>query len=341
MKLLFTDETNLPTDHRAKFFAYGGLILGTEQLAAMHDGIAEIRRAAGYRPGDELKLHTSSRPEMNRLIAIVAAAFTLAGCGSTIPKRSPEGEVFPKVEGKSLAGQEVVLPDAFRGGEVILVMAYEQETQVDVDRWGIGFFTADLPLPPVYEIPTIPGVILTLFKGGIDEGMRKGIPRESWKDVITVYGSDVGKLTAWTGTENPRNARVVLLDEEGRGSGFTMKDTASPLFRISLKRWRNADPHGGRAHRPPHPSLSIGEDSPTPEVLPYTPPFLYISQGRNDANAQGTSDRPGAEKGNCEGSVCVGSLDEGMGGRLCGEARGRMGSLSDRLCRELLFSHST
>ncbi len=62
MKILFTDETNLPTDHRARFFAYGGLIIPIEELPVLHEGIEAIRREAGYRPADELKFQTSSRP---------------------------------------------------------------------------------------------------------------------------------------------------------------------------------------------------------------------------------------------------------------------------------------
>jgi hypothetical protein len=126
------------------------------------------------------------------------------------------GEVFPTVNGKNLDGVEKTLPGAFRGKKAILILGYEQNTQFDVDRWGIGFFTADLPLPPVYEIPTIAGLIPSLFKGAIDNGMRSGIPKESWKDVITVYGRDGSTLTKWTGTEGARNCRVILIDETGK-----------------------------------------------------------------------------------------------------------------------------
>jgi hypothetical protein len=139
----------------------------------------------------------------------------LSGCGTTYPNRTIVGEQFPSVRGKSLSGDEIVFPDQFKGKKVILVIGYVQETQFDVDRWGIGFFTADLALPPVYEVPTIPGLLPSLFKESIDKGMRSGIPKESWKDVVTVYGSDGGKIAQWTGTEGPRNCRVILLDEKG------------------------------------------------------------------------------------------------------------------------------
>ena len=62
MYALFTDETNMPADVRAEFFAYGGLIVPSGNLAAMHQGIEEIRANAGYRAGDELKFETNARP---------------------------------------------------------------------------------------------------------------------------------------------------------------------------------------------------------------------------------------------------------------------------------------
>ena len=62
MHFLFTDETNLPSDPTAKFFAYGGLIVPPGKLTPLHAGIVEIREAAGYRPTDELKFQTSARP---------------------------------------------------------------------------------------------------------------------------------------------------------------------------------------------------------------------------------------------------------------------------------------
>jgi hypothetical protein len=62
MHFLFTDETNLPNDPNAKFFAYGGLIIPPGRLVELHRGIAKIREEAGYKPQDELKFQTAARP---------------------------------------------------------------------------------------------------------------------------------------------------------------------------------------------------------------------------------------------------------------------------------------
>jgi hypothetical protein len=71
--ILFTDETNLTADASAKFFAYGGLVLDAERLPVLHSRVEEIRRKAGYRPGDELKFDTRARPERVSIDACTTA----------------------------------------------------------------------------------------------------------------------------------------------------------------------------------------------------------------------------------------------------------------------------
>lgn len=45
--------------------------------------------------------------------------------------------------------------------------------------------------------------------------MREGIPKEIWRGVVTVYG-DGDDIQRFTGNQKPKNARVMLLDENGR-----------------------------------------------------------------------------------------------------------------------------
>lgn len=71
--LLFTDETNIKPDGSAKFFAYGGLVVDSAQMPALHDGVEKIRRETGYRPADELKFDTRVRPEHVSIEACTAA----------------------------------------------------------------------------------------------------------------------------------------------------------------------------------------------------------------------------------------------------------------------------
>lgn len=63
MHILLTDETNLSPAVDAEFFVYGGLLFRAEVLPEIDAGIARIRNHAGYRPQDELKFETRSRPQ--------------------------------------------------------------------------------------------------------------------------------------------------------------------------------------------------------------------------------------------------------------------------------------
>jgi predicted transcriptional regulator len=54
-----------------------------------------------------------------------------------------------------------------------------------------------------------------VIAGKIDEGMRSGIPEDLWKIVVTVY-DDAEKIINFTGNEDPSNARVVVLDKDGK-----------------------------------------------------------------------------------------------------------------------------
>ena len=67
----------------------------------------------------------------------------------------------------------------------------------------------------VREIPTVRGLVPRLIASKIDSGMRSGIPKEDWGTVITVY-KDADIIANYLGTEDPLNARVALLDANGK-----------------------------------------------------------------------------------------------------------------------------
>lgn len=65
MYLLFTDETNVSPkyDSRIKFLAYGGLVINSEKLIELDEGISKIRNEAGYSSTDSLKFDTHTKPK--------------------------------------------------------------------------------------------------------------------------------------------------------------------------------------------------------------------------------------------------------------------------------------
>ena len=160
-----------------------------------------------------------------RIGACLGAAAALGGivsglgCASREPARDPVGEVLPSLEAETLHGEVIRMPDDLVGAPVVLLVGYVQEAQFDADRWLLGLLQAELDVR-VYEVPTIPGALVGLLSGRIDAGMRSGIPEEDWGSVATVYGGDAGDLEVFTGSERPRNIRVLLLDAAGRVRWF-------------------------------------------------------------------------------------------------------------------------
>lgn len=162
---------------------------------------------------------------MNRFAPLLtlplAATLVLGACNSAVPARDPLGERFPTAQGRSLEGDEVELPASLAGEPAVLLIGYVQEAQFDADRWLYGLLQSELPgSVRVLEVPAIPGLFPRVLAGTIDDGMRSGIPDEDWSSVVTVYGGRAAAIEAFTGTEGPRNVRVLLLDGEGRVRWF-------------------------------------------------------------------------------------------------------------------------
>jgi len=123
------------------------------------------------------------------------------------------GMKFPQVNGTALTQENFILPDAFKGAPVVLLVGYTQRSQFDLDRWILGLMQLEVSVQ-IAEIPTIPGLLPGLFANQIDSGMRRGIPKEDWGGVITVY-DDADTVVSFLGNEGPNNGRVLLLDAHG------------------------------------------------------------------------------------------------------------------------------
>lgn len=149
-----------------------------------------------------------------KAVATALISLSLAACSTTYPNKNPAGEMFPSVTGTSLEGEQRQIPEDFAGEPVLFLIGYVQNAQFDIDRWLIGL---DMTRTQVatYELPTIQGMVPRMISSQIDNGMRKGIPEELWRIVITIY-EDGEKVQAFTGNTNPNNARVALLDEQGK-----------------------------------------------------------------------------------------------------------------------------
>ncbi len=156
---------------------------------------------------------------MTKYYSVFVLFVFLTGCATyDYPRQVNLGERMVNAMGESLEQEKVVIPNDFIGKPTLLLFGYKQDSQFDIDRWLIGLDMTETKVA-VYEIPTIQGMFPRMFSTYIDNGMRRGIPKDLWKGVVTVY-ADGDKVQRYTGNQNPNNARVLLLDEQGRVQYF-------------------------------------------------------------------------------------------------------------------------
>jgi len=118
------------------------------------------------------------------------------------------------MQGQTLEKHDVQIPAIFNAELNLLLIGYKQNSQFDIDRWLIGLEMTETKVDS-YEIPAIQGMFPRMFKTQINNGMRSGIPKNLWKGVITLY-NDGETMQAFTGNKHPNNARIMLINQQGK-----------------------------------------------------------------------------------------------------------------------------
>ena len=163
-----------------------------------------------------------ARINRNLQVRVAVSSFLLvlfcSGCTTSFESQNPLGQTFPSARARILTDEQVIIPDAFKKKPALLLVGYVQDSQFDIDRWILALKQLMTPIN-IAEIPTIQGFFPRIISNQINSGMRSGIPEGDWKIVFTVY-EDAMKIAKFLGNTKPRNARVVLLDSEGKVQWF-------------------------------------------------------------------------------------------------------------------------
>ena len=148
------------------------------------------------------------------------------------------GKRFPEVTAESLAKTRESIPDSAKGKVALIVVAFLQQSQPQLDSW-LGPFAERFGGKEgftFYEVPMISSGY-KFMRLIIDSGMRGGIPKEKHKNVVTMYG-DVEKYMKELNLE-ARFGYAFLLDKEGiirwQGQGFATADSLKQLFELAEK----------------------------------------------------------------------------------------------------------
>ncbi len=167
---------------------------------------------------------TPSRSTGTKALALFGAGMSLlGGCrhqelglrSDAMRERTP---YFPTIQSENLNKETITLPDDLRGNPALLLIAYRQDQQENINTWlgHIGTIEEQIPGVRILELPTISSRNWGWMAGFIDGGMRKGIPDPAARArTVTLY-TDVGLFNQALMIDDTNTIHAVLLDRDSR-----------------------------------------------------------------------------------------------------------------------------
>lgn len=124
--------------------------------------------------------------------------------------------IFPEITGDNLEGETFTFPQDFAGDLNLVLIAFSQGQQAQVDTWLAYAETLELESDAlsIYEIPVL-GSSYRLLRSVIDGGMRSGISDPVARArTITFYGNKPALIEALT-LESEKTIHALLVKRDG------------------------------------------------------------------------------------------------------------------------------
>lgn len=140
-------------------------------------------------------------------------AFILA---LVIASAAQAAQELPKIQGQSLAGSKVLLPEAAAGRVAVLIFGFSKASKVPTSAWAkkIDADFATQPSFTLYQLPVLEDVP-RLIRGMVISGMRKSVP-ESMRDHFVPILQGEPELKSLVNYKESDDAYLVVLDREGK-----------------------------------------------------------------------------------------------------------------------------
>jgi hypothetical protein len=146
---------------------------------------------------------------------------------------SARSETLPRLEGDSLSGKDVVLPNDAHGKIALLVIGFTKKSSHATQAWEQRFkkdFGNDqrYVIYPVAVLEDVPGFI----RGMVTSSIRRGIPPGEQDRFVTLFQgeADLKRFVTYAG---PDEAYLLLLDAKGdvqwHGHGLFGEQDYAPL----------------------------------------------------------------------------------------------------------------
>ncbi len=136
-----------------------------------------------------------------RLSLLLIAASALCLCA----------EQFPHIQGETLAGKKIALPDAAAGHSAAIVIGFTHGSQNQTKAWA-DRLRNDFPTYSIAVLEDAP----RLVRGMAVHGMKGGVPEDQRDHFVVIYRNEKElKAASDFQAQAPNDAYVLLLDKDG------------------------------------------------------------------------------------------------------------------------------
>ncbi len=137
---------------------------------------------------------------------------------------------MPRIEGESLSGQEVVLPDSVSGKVAILILGFTKASKTQCGAWADKLYrdSSKQEGVEVYQLPVLEDVP-RFVRGMVISGIRKGTA-ENRRDHFVPILQNEAELKRLVSYKEESDAYLILLDPTGKIVGQFRGSPSEPAY---------------------------------------------------------------------------------------------------------------
>jgi hypothetical protein len=132
-------------------------------------------------------------------------ACLLAICAGVLHAQQP----LPAIEGETLSGKKVSLPDATGGRSALLIIGFTHGSQTQTKAWSLRVRDRF----PAWSIAVLEDVP-RLIRGMVSHSMKSDVPKEQHDRFVLVYHGEK-QLKQAAGFDRPDDAYLLVIDPAG------------------------------------------------------------------------------------------------------------------------------
>lgn len=136
-------------------------------------------------------------------------------CFGVAASTAQEPRHLPKIQGESLAGHVVTLPDNAASTVAVLIFGFSKASKTPTSAWAHKLMTDEAAQTgfEVYQLPVLEAVP-RLVRGMVISGIKKGVPQAERDHFVPILQKEA-ELKTFVNYHEPDDAYLVVLNRAG------------------------------------------------------------------------------------------------------------------------------